>query len=201
MDISKKSLSGPLPTKFGAPNLDTIILYFNYFSGQVPTSTCELSLWGLDLANNLFEGEFPQCLNMTQMAYLLLGNNSSSRESVHWNSTRVDWELQFITVLMTESQHVPWRFVILVLYVDDILLASNDKNMLHEAKNFLSSHFDMKDLGDASYVLGIEINRDRTKGVLGLSQKAYIEKMLARYNMQKCAATPVPFAKGDKFGE
>jgi inosine/xanthosine triphosphate pyrophosphatase family protein len=48
--------------------------------------------------------------------------------------------------------------VILVLYVDDILLASNDKNMLHETKNFLSSHFDMKDLGEASYVLSIEIH-------------------------------------------
>ena len=93
------------------------------------------------------------------------------------------------------------QFIILVLYGDDILLASDDKNMLHETKNFLSSHFDMKDLGEASYVLHIEKNRDRTKGVLGLSQKVFIEKMLVRYNMQKCAATPIPFAKGDKFGE
>jgi hypothetical protein len=54
-------------------------------------------------------------------------------------------------------------FIILVLYVDDILLASSDKNLLHETKGFLSSNFDMKDLGDASYVLGIEIHRDRTK--------------------------------------
>jgi hypothetical protein len=49
-------------------------------------------------------------------------------------------------------------FTILVLYVDDILLASSDKNMLYETKSFLSSNFDMKDLGDASYVLGIEIH-------------------------------------------
>jgi hypothetical protein len=54
-------------------------------------------------------------------------------------------------------------FIILVLYVDDILLSSSDKNLLHEIKGFLSSNFDMKDLGDASYVLGIEIHRDRTK--------------------------------------
>jgi len=50
------------------------------------------------------------------------------------------------------------KLIILVLYVDDILLTCNDKNMLHETKNFLSSNFDMKDLGDASYVLGIEIH-------------------------------------------
>jgi hypothetical protein len=70
---------------------------------------------------------------------------------------------------------IKWgMFIILVLYVDDILLASNDKNLLFETKEFLSSNFDMKDLGDVSYVLRIEIQRDRTKGVLVLSQKAYI---------------------------
>jgi hypothetical protein len=91
-------------------------------------------------------------------------------------------------------------FIILVLYVDDILLASSDKNLLHEAKGFLSSNFDMKGLDDASYVLGIEIHRDRTKGVLGLSQKAYIEKVLKKYNMHECSTTPVPFIKGGKLG-
>jgi hypothetical protein len=56
-----------------------------------------------------------------------------------------------------------------VFYVDDILLASNDKNMLYEIKSFLSSNFDMKDLGDAFYVMGIEIHQDRTKDILRLS--------------------------------
>jgi hypothetical protein len=50
------------------------------------------------------------------------------------------------------------KFVFLVLYVDDILLASSDVHLLLETKRFLSSHFDMKDLGEASYVLGIEIH-------------------------------------------
>jgi hypothetical protein len=58
---------------------------------------------------------------------------------------------------------IKWSmFTILVLYVDDIMLSSSDKNLLYETKGFLSSNFDM-DLGDASYVLGIEIHRDRTK--------------------------------------
>jgi hypothetical protein len=71
-------------------------------------------------------------------------------------------------------------FTIIVLYVDDILLASNDKNMLYKTKSFLSSNFDMKDLGDASYVLGIEIHRDWTKDVFGLSQRSYIDRVLKR---------------------
>jgi hypothetical protein len=87
-------------------------------------------------------------------------------------------------------------FIILVLYVDDILLVCSDKNLLHETNGFLSSNFDMKDLGDASYVLGIEIHQDRTKSVLGLSQRAYIEKMLKRYNMHNCSNQPAPVVKG-----
>ena len=93
------------------------------------------------------------------------------------------------------------KFIILVLYVDDILLASSDKRLLHETKGFLSLDFDMKDLGEASYVLGIEIHRDRTKGMLGLSQKAYIEKMLKRFDMSKCKASPVTISKGDKYSK
>ena len=45
----------------------------------------------------------------------------------------------------------------MVLYVDDILLATNDIGMLHETKRFLSRNFEMKDLDDASFVLGIKI--------------------------------------------
>jgi hypothetical protein len=91
-------------------------------------------------------------------------------------------------------------FTILVLYVDDIHLAGSNKNMLSETQSFLSSNFYIKDLGDASYVLGIEIHRDRTKGVLLLSQKSYIYRELKRYNMHKCSATPSLVVMGDKLG-
>ena len=56
--------------------------------------------------------------------------------------------------------------------------------LLLETRKFLSSKFDMKDLGEVSFVLGIEIHQDRSKGVLGLSQKAYIEKILKKFCMQ-----------------
>jgi hypothetical protein len=66
--------------------------------------------------------------------------------------------------------------------------------------NFLSSHFDRKDVGEASNVLGIEIHRDRSKGMLGLSQKSYTEKVLKKFNMSKCNPTSTPIVKGTKFG-
>jgi hypothetical protein len=91
------------------------------------------------------------------------------------------------------------KFIFLVLYVDDILLASNDKNLLHQTKNFLFSKFEMKDLGEASFVLGIEILRERSQGILRLSQRNYIDKVLSRYGMKECKPGDTPVAKGDKF--
>ncbi|KAD6795308.1 hypothetical protein E3N88_06204 [Mikania micrantha] len=92
------------------------------------------------------------------------------------------------------------KFVILVLYVNDILLASNNLGMLYDSKRLLSANFDMKDLGEASYVIGIEIHRNRSIGTLGLSQKAYIERILKRFNMQQCSPSIAPVVKGDSFG-
>jgi hypothetical protein len=93
------------------------------------------------------------------------------------------------------------KFIFLVLYVDDILLANSDVHLLLKTKGFLSSHLDMKDLGEASYVLEIEIHRDRRKGVLGFSQKSYIEKVLKKFNMHNCNPTPAPIVKCVKFGK
>ena len=72
--------------------------------------------------------------------------------------------------------------VFLVLYVDDILLIGNDIPMLQSVKVWLSNQFSMKDLGEASFILGIKIYRDRPNRMLGLSQKMYIEEVLRRFN-------------------
>lgn len=93
------------------------------------------------------------------------------------------------------------KFIFLVLYVDDILLASSDLGLLHEIKLMLTKFFDMKDLGEASFVLGIETHRDRSRGVLGLSQRAYINRVLERFNMKNCKSGDVPITKGGKFNK
>ena len=91
------------------------------------------------------------------------------------------------------------KFIFLLLYVDDILLASSDMGLLHNTKRFLISNFEMKDLGNASFVLEIQIHRDRYRGIIGLSQKSYIEKILDRFGMKDCASMDTPVPKGDKF--
>ncbi|KAA0064149.1 gag/pol protein [Cucumis melo var. makuwa] len=72
----------------------------------------------------------------------------------------------------------------LVLYVDDILLIGNDVGHLTDIKKWLATQFQMKDLGNAQYVLGIQIIRNRKNKTLAISQTSYINEMLLRYKMQ-----------------
>ena len=67
--------------------------------------------------------------------------------------------------------------VFLILYVDDILLIENDVGTLSSVKVWLSTQFNMKDLGEASHILGIKLMRDHQKRILGLSQAFYIDQI------------------------
>jgi hypothetical protein len=75
--------------------------------------------------------------------------------------------------------------VFLILYVDDIflILYGNDIPMMEAVKSSLRKSFSMKDLGEVAYILGIKICKDRSKRLIGLSQDAYIDKILNRFNM------------------
>ena len=72
------------------------------------------------------------------------------------------------------------RVTFFILYVDDILLIGNNVSMLNSIKEWLSSCFAMKDLGEAVYILGIKLMQDRKQRILGLSQALYIDTILAR---------------------
>ena len=78
----------------------------------------------------------------------------------------------------------------LVLYVDDMLLIGNDKEIIQDLKTQLFSKFDMKDLGAANYILGMEIKRDWAKRMLYLNQ---------RFNMQDSKLVNVPIPVGVKL--
>ncbi|GKA08440.1 retrotransposon protein, putative, ty1-copia subclass [Tanacetum coccineum] len=72
----------------------------------------------------------------------------------------------------------------LILYIDDILIMGNNISMLQGVKSYLGRCFPIKDLGEAAYILGIKIYRDRSWWLIGLCQSDYIEKILKRYHME-----------------
>jgi hypothetical protein len=59
--------------------------------------------------------------------------------------------------------------IVITLYVDDILFFGNSKDVIHDLKSHLSAQFDMKDLGDAKYILGMKTMRDRVNRNIWLS--------------------------------
>lgn len=76
-------------------------------------------------------------------------------------------------------------FVMLLLYVDDILIAGQDVKLICKLKKELSSVFDMKNLRGAKQILGMRIIRDLNFKKLWLSQQKYIERLFGRYNMKE----------------
>ncbi|GJW17405.1 retrotransposon protein, putative, ty1-copia subclass [Tanacetum coccineum] len=80
----------------------------------------------------------------------------------------------------------------LILYVGDIIIMGNHIPSLQSVKTYLGKCFAMKDLGEATFILGIKIYRDRSKRLIGLSQSAYMDKILKRYKMDNSKGGYIP---------
>ncbi|KAL0462876.1 UNVERIFIED_CONTAM: Retrovirus-related Pol polyprotein from transposon TNT 1-94 [Sesamum latifolium] len=77
----------------------------------------------------------------------------------------------------------------------------NDVKMLGDIKAWLSTQFSMKDMGEASYILGIKIYRDRSRRMLGLTQSSYIEKVVKRFRMEHSKRGVLPMKHGIKLSK
>ena len=86
------------------------------------------------------------------------------------------------------------KSIILMLYVDDMLIASAYFQAIRDLKKEFSKSFSMKDLGLAKRILGMKISRNRKEKTLTLSQQEYIEKVLERFEMQSAKPVSTPFA-------
>ncbi|KAL8064717.1 hypothetical protein ABFX02_01G109450 [Erythranthe guttata] len=73
--------------------------------------------------------------------------------------------------------------------------------MLQQTKAWLSTRFSMKDLGEASYVLGIRIYRDRARKMLGLSQSLYIDTVMKRFSMEESKKGFLPMSHGVRLSK
>ncbi|GJT60323.1 retrotransposon protein, putative, ty1-copia subclass [Tanacetum coccineum] len=80
----------------------------------------------------------------------------------------------------------------LILYVDDIIIMRNYIPSLQSVKDYLGKRFAMKDLGEATFILGIKIYRDRSKRLIRLGQNAYMDKILKRYKMDNSKRGHIP---------
>jgi hypothetical protein len=122
------------------------------------------------------------------------------------------WYLKFV-MFMTEqgysrchSDHCVYfkriengSYIILLLYVDDMLVEVSNMQNINVLKNKLSNSFAMKDLGAAKKILGMRITRDMKNHKLTLSQGEYIEKVLERFRIQNEKSVSTPLANHFKL--
>ena len=85
---------------------------------------------------------------------------------------------------------------IIALYVDDLLIASSKKVELLAIKRRLAQQYEMEDMGEATFILGIDIARVRASRSISIGQSAYINTLLERHGMTDCNATTTPMDSG-----
>ncbi|KAM2605233.1 hypothetical protein TB2_034053 [Malus domestica] len=173
----------------------------------------DYEIWQMDMKTAFLNGYLEEELYMTQPEGFVSKSEKTKvcklqrsiyglkQASMSWN-IRFDTEIKTFGFTQNEDDNCVYKKVVgeevvfLVLYVDDILLFGNDTAILSSVKVWLSKTFHMKDLGDASYVLGIKLYRDRSRKLIGLSQSMYIDKVLSRFQMEQSKKGFLPVRYG-----
>ena len=81
------------------------------------------------------------------------------------------------------------------VYVDDLILAARNEKQLNQVKEKLSSKFDIKDLGEFKYFLGMKVEQNKETKSIWIGQPAYTENLLKRLGMQDSKPTSTPVEK------
>ena len=100
-----------------------------------------------------------------------------------------------------KSQDGRIHFVIIAIYVDDMMFFSNNTEMLEREKKAIAKRFQVEDLGELHYVLGMDIVRDREQRTISISQKKYLEGVLKKFDMENCKPISTPLEFGKKYEE
>ncbi|GJW40544.1 retrotransposon protein, putative, ty1-copia subclass [Tanacetum coccineum] len=85
-----------------------------------------------------------------------------------------------------------WQIDVKTAFLNGYLSKEVYRSNLKDVKSYLGRCFAMKDLGEATYILGIKIYIDRSKRLIGLCQSAYIEKILKRYFIENSKRRSIP---------
>jgi hypothetical protein len=88
------------------------------------------------------------------------------------------------------------HIVLIFLYVDDLIIRGNPKKLIDEIKEQLSKVFEMKDLGELHYFLGLEVWRNACQNFV--CQSKYIREVLKRFKMDQCKSSIIPMQQNVK---
>ncbi|KAK8597087.1 hypothetical protein V6N12_065563 [Hibiscus sabdariffa] len=156
------------------------------YKGRLVTKAAfhDYEIWQMDVKTAFLNGKLEEDVYMTQPEGFVTPENAGKvcklqrsiyglkQASRSWNLRFNDAIKEFGFIRNEDEPCVYKKFSgsivsFLILYVDDILIIGNDIPTLQSIKTWLSSCFSMKDLGEAAYILGVKIYRDRSRRLLG----------------------------------
>ena len=76
------------------------------------------------------------------------------------------------------------EYIIIVIYVDDLMMFCKMKGHTASIKNSLKEELSIEDLGDLKYCLGMKIHRKREDGSIKMNQKAYIKRLSEKFSVE-----------------
>ena len=178
----------------------------------------DYEIWQMDVKTAFLNGFLKEELYMMQPEGFVDPENANKvgklqrsiyglvQASRSWN-IRFDEVIKAFGFILTYGEACIYKKVsgssvaFLILYVDDILLMGNDIEFLENVKAYLNKSFSMKDLGEAAYILGIKIYRDRSRRLIGLSQSTYLDKILKKFNMDQSKKGFLPVLQGMRLSK
>ena len=121
-----------------------------------------------------------------------------------WNETLTDYLVSdgFSKCEADDCLYIKFvggKFIILAVYVDDVIPISNCVSLLAKEKLKLQQKFDMVDNGEINHILGMLVTRERNKRLLTISQGNYLLDILKRFNMENCNSCSTPLDMGTRF--
>ena len=112
----------------------------------------------------------------------------------NWNSTLHNWLVAdgFVQSTADPGLYIYPDSCLLAIYVDDIIYSVKHDSWKDAFKARFEIDFKIKDLGEASWVLGMGVTRGRAAGTITLNQSVYIQSLLVRFNMTDCKPVSSP---------
>ena len=120
------------------------------------------------------------------------------RQSPKAWSVTIDKDLRTIGFLPTASNACVYvkgsgdSYVMLTLYVDDLLITGLNDNAVAKLHKILMEKFTMRDFGDATRILGIEIFQDKERITISITQTPYVLSLLDKYGIADCNLVHTP---------
>ncbi|PWA94422.1 Retrovirus-related Pol polyprotein from transposon TNT 1-94 [Artemisia annua] len=151
----------------------------------------DLELVQIDVKTAFLHGDLEEEIYMVQPEGFKVAGKEYEQSPRQWY-TRFDKFMMDSKYTRSKYDHCVYlkklqdgSFVYLLLYVDDMLIASQSLDEIEKLKTRLKSEFEMKDLREAKMILGMEIIRDRKLRKLCLTQKQYLRRILKRFRFDK----------------